>query len=420
MKLFTPIAAASIILSCILLSCNKHNDTPNPPTPPPSITGSISISTPVDTAMELIVSETGGKILLDSVFTAKGVLSITLHTNDALVDVTTITRLAGIDDYLAFTYKAVNPSGWTTVEPGSYFVPVTALPYTNDTITYTDAPNIAGSVAGEWVFSDFTEESSYSFSYSPGGINFPSTLVSNYQHHGSNPAYILFPASGQYNFHTQVNTHDTVDLLHTDTAIMAKFSRPAEYQIIQNCSLVGYKDTTDFSKSTLLYAQGPQLHFEVADVEYPRQAMQTYQLDVSMSNSNNGVASYYSYGNSVPTDLPLQDESAYNLSSSQFGNFSVNFLSAKPSYYNSVWQAGKVYWTLYASPDSTMLHPQTLLTSLKSKFLQGQDLTSLSLFSFSFEKALGLDYAGYFSYTANPAVAKSKRLASSTVFTKTF
>jgi hypothetical protein len=60
-------------------------------------TGTLSFSTPVDSAQELIVSETGGKVLVDTIFTNNGTFSTTLHTNDTLVDGTidVVSRGAG-------------------------------------------------------------------------------------------------------------------------------------------------------------------------------------------------------------------------------------------------------------------------------------------------------------------------------------
>ena len=91
-----------------------------------------------------------------------------------------------------------------------------------------------------------------------------------------------------------------------------------------------------------------------------------------------------------------------------------------PSYYNTQWANNNIYWTWYASPDSTKLNPVGFLTSLKSKRLQGVDLSSLSLSVFGFENAQGLDYPGFFSYVCNPALIKTKRLSSSAMFTKGF
>jgi hypothetical protein len=186
-------------------------------------------------------------------------------------------------------------------------------------------------------------------------------------------------------FHTHVTNNDTVDLSQMDTAIAVKFTRPAEYATVETCNLTGYWDTTDYSNSVLLYSEvvAPPIN-PAADVEYPKEKPEAYELNVSFSNSSNDQVSYYSYGSTVPSTLALPDEFVYNLSSATPSLFSVNFVGSKPTYYETLWTAGGVYWMYYASPDSTTLHPLSTLTALNSKLLQGQSLSTLTLNSFSF------------------------------------
>jgi hypothetical protein len=91
--------------------------------------------------MELIVSDSGGKVLVDTVFPNNGTFSATLHTNDTLVDVTTISTVGGFGaqpDYFVFTYKVVNLARWQTVLPGGYEAPIGPLPaYITANLTYT-------------------------------------------------------------------------------------------------------------------------------------------------------------------------------------------------------------------------------------------------------------------------------------------
>jgi hypothetical protein len=206
-----------------------------------------------------------------------------------------------------------------------------------------------------------------------------------------------------------------------DTAIAVKFTRPAEYATVTNCSLTGYWDTTDFSNSALLYSEivAPPIN-PAADVEYPKEKFQSYELNVTFSNSSNDRVAYYSYGNTVPSTLALPDESVYNLSSFTPSLFSVNFVGSKVTCYETLWAAGSVYWMYYAPSDSTTLHPLSTLTALNSKLLQGQTLSSLTLNNFSFEIAQGRSYLPYYEYVTNPALLKVQRLPSLINFIKNF
>lgn len=426
----------AIIGLCLILclyACKKNNDAhpSSGGSTTGSTTGTLSFSTPVDSAMELIVSETAGKVLLDTVFANKGTLSTALQTNDTLFDLTIITTVNGFGaqpDHFVFTYKAVNLARWQTIFTGGYGAPTGSIPAsTAANITYINAPYISAPLTDFWftiLFSNskFYDEGVTGSSYGPGADYGPSIVEFQYTQYGNNPEYILFPGSGQYKFHTYVTSNDTVDLTQMDTAITVKFTRPAEYATITSCNLVGYWDTTNYFNATLLFSQqqGQPITYAIADVEYPKEQCQAYELSASFANSNNDGVSWYSYGNTVPATLSLPDESAYTLSSSTSSLFSLNFTSSQPTYYETQYSEGGVYWTYYAAPDSTTLHPISFLTALNSKLLQGQNLGALSLNSFNFVTAQGLNYLNYFDYLTDPALLKIRRLPTVVSFTKNF
>jgi hypothetical protein len=410
---------------CCMYACKKNNDAHPSSGNSGTGTGTLSFSTPVDSAQELIVSETGGKVLVDTVFTNNGTFSTTLHTNDTLVDVTidVVSRGAGPTTgpayYFVTTYKAVNPARWQTVNTGNYLVPLGPVPPSvSGTLTYLHVPNISDPFAdfsAAIQFSDYAQPTTATEIY--GG----STLQFQYYQYGNNLDYLLFPGIERYKLHTHVTNNDIIDLTEMDTAIAVKFSRPAEYATVTTCTLIGYSDTTNYSNSLLLYLQflPPPIN-PAADVEYPKEKFKAYELNINFSNSNNDDAFYYSYGDTVPSALALPNESSFNLSSSTASLFTVNFAAPKPSYYLTQWQTGNVYWAYYAPPDSTTLRPLSTLTALNSKLLQGQNLSSLGLTNFGFGTAQGLDYLHYFDYLTDPALLKVRRLPSRIGFSKSF
>jgi len=401
-----------LALSSLLFSCKKDSThTSTSVAPPVTGTMNINLSYNPGSAFELIISETGGKILLDTLTPASGNNIIaTLKTNQTLVDYTLVNYDSGASAYYASTYKGVNPSSWTWLTAGDYFAPEGPLPSRSASILYTNTP--VGNIY-PYIFNDYVG----TFSSSPTNTS-AGDLAFNYSQNGSNNyLYLLFPALGMYNFHIPKGLNDTVDLTSMDTAVMLNFNKPAEYTM-QSCTLIGVMDTTDFSRNVVLYGF---LHYPgTPDMEYPRKLVQKLELSANAASSNNDYASYYSYGDSIPSTLPLADESSYTITSTQNTNFSLKFLSAAPSYYTTGWKTQGITWALSASPDSTTLNPLSLLTALKSKMLQGIDLSGLSLSSFGFEAAQGLDYAGFLSYVCNPNLIKTQRLSSSIQFSKSF
>ena len=413
MKISNVSALAVLSLFC-LVSCKKNNTPPvEPPITPPVIgTMNINLSYGAGTGFfELIISETVGKILLDTLPPFHNSIVAALKTNQTLVDVTLITYDTAGKQYNLRTYKGVNPANWSSVLLSGYDAPIANLSSKGASILYTHVPN---GNASYLLLDDYvgTYSSTYDFSI-------PGQYTLGYQQYSNNNyLYFLLPFSGLYNFHVPKGLTDTVDLSHMDTAVTVSFTKPAQYTL-QSCTLVGIMDTTDYNKSVFLYNNGSP-SFGIPDVEYPKKLVQKFEMHAYATNTNKGTASYYSYGDAVPSTLPLADESAYTINTSQNNNFSIKFNSSRPTYYYTQWQTGNLLWLIYASPDSTTLNPMGLLTSLKSKSLQGQNFSSLALTRLSFENTLGLDYQGYFPYVTNSDLIKMKRVATSVGFSKTY
>ena len=424
MKTFNALALSVSMLLCLAVACKKSDNpvpTTPPNTPPPDTTkplATMNINLTYGGGpgyFELVISETGGKVLLDTVPPYNGNIVAALKTNQTLVDVTYITYDSSSKRYVINTNKGVNPSNWTSLFGGGILPSFGNL--SSSVLSTTLYTNIPTSLLPYSSYMWITDYSS-----SAGGspdLSTPGQYLLHYdQYSKNNYVYFLMPMPGLYNFHLPKGIKDTVDFSHPDTAVKMNFNKPAQYTV-QNCMLFGIMDTTDFSKSLWLYSTYP--NSGLPDIEYPRKFVQKYEFGVTATNANNGIANYFSYGDSIPSTLPLVDESAYSLTSIQNNNFSVKFNSVKPTFYYTRWQNPNILWLLYASPDSAVLNPVGLLSNLKSKRLQGQDLSSLALTLMSYENVPGLDYPGYFAYVCNPALVQSKRLATSYVsFTKTY
>jgi len=403
------LSASALFLTVLLFSCKKDND----PTPPPPV-GSMNINlliAPNTLNEEIIISESNGKVLLDTVARIKTSLVATLRTNETLLDFTDIGYDTASDRYIITTYKGVDPSRWVSMFRTDYAIPIDPLPSRRAAMYYKNVPPVSFAYLR---LSDFISSGSDSWVTGPG------TLSLKYTQHGSNNyLYTLFPLSGLYNFHIPQGLDDTIDLAHIDTAVMLNFNKASDYTM-QPTNLFGFMDTTDFSKIVWLWS-GPSTTSGLPDVEYPKKLVQKYELFASATNNNRGYAQYYSYADSVPSTLPFPDESFYSLSASQYNNFSVSFHGAHPSYYSTIWnQSNKINWRIFASPDSTSLNPQKLLSSLNSITLRGKDVSNLALTSFQFENVKGMDYAGFFTYEHDPAQVRSKRVITAASFNKGF
>jgi hypothetical protein len=115
-----PALKTLLTLSALLLlavSCKK-SESPQSTAQPPTGKLSIALSYPYSSTQpaqdfELIISEPGGKVLLDTIAPENTTIEATLQTNAMLVDVTTLAQDADTN-LTVMTYKGVNPASWQT------------------------------------------------------------------------------------------------------------------------------------------------------------------------------------------------------------------------------------------------------------------------------------------------------------------
>ncbi|HMI62598.1 MAG TPA: hypothetical protein VK518_16895 [Puia sp.] len=412
MKIFT-LSALSLTLIC-LFSCKKDHDKPvAPPTVPPTVIPTVKISLTNVGVGEIIVTEPTGNIVLDTLGPFTEPLIASLKTAYPLLNITSIQYDTTTKNYTVNTYRSVDLTGWTSLNQASYRVPLMYIPYSNDTMVYTHVPITTNFNA---LANDFA--GNFGFGY---GFNGTSLVVNYFNHGKSNYLYMLLPNPALYSFHIPKVPVDTLDYSQMDTAVRVTFIKPDVYSTISSIELDGVMDTADFTKTLLLYQSFYFNSSSYPDLEYPRSSLvKKKQLGLTALGNGNIRGDYYSYGDSITTTLPLTDESAYNLISNQANNFSLKFVSSKPSYYYTRWRNAAINWCIYSSPDSTAFDPQDMLPALKSQLLKTQSLSGLSLQQLHLESVTAFDYAGLLSYTHSPALMQKRRVSSAVGFTKTF
>lgn len=414
-------AVSALLLSVV--SCKK-TDPPAPSTP----TGTLSIAlsypdsyTEPGSTVELIITEPGGKVLLDTTAPPNTTVAATLHTNATLVDVTTLA--VNTDTSLTVTtFKSVNPSSWQTSLPNNYSSP-NEQPLRPVALNLINIPPAYSTGYEPIMISNNRQQ--FDFELPINGT----TLTTGIEGSVNNMLYTLLPARLLYSFMPVASANDTVvngpstviDFSQPmDTARVLTFSKPAGYSAPFNVTLYGIMDTTDFSKTLNLYQPTVFIigdGLQLPDVVYPPKNVQKYELSASLVGPTGKIGvSYYSYGDSLTGSFPFPTTASYTLTSNQPDNFSVQFLSVSPTYYQTEWTAGKIYFYEYSAPDTTVQHPLTFLTGLNAQKLKGQDLSGLQATSFSFDTFEGMDYAGFWGYACNPAAILTKRVSSSIYF----
>jgi hypothetical protein len=415
----------AFVLCVIYSACGKTGSKPgnSSTTPPPTIgTMNINLTYPGSGIQyELIVSEPGGAVLLDTLVITGDAVIAALKTNDTLVDVTSV--LPGGGAYYSITcFKSINASRITALSFYDYTI-VDGLkrPTTTPASIYYDSipPGILTyGITPEFLFTNFP------WNDFTGSETYPASnaIHINYGNYTGNYAYLLLPSAGLYNLHMQVNAVDTVDCTHMDTALSLTFNRPQPFTINSLYStFIGIPDTTDLTKIisfTDISAAPPST--TGVDFEYPNIPVQKYELNATGSNAGNDGIFYYCYTNSIPLTLPFFQESDFNVSSTSNNNFTVSFPGAQPTFYATTWRDSSISMYIYSPADSGTQHPLTLLANQNPKLLKGTNFAPFTLIQFSIGNVNGMSYAPWLSYITNQAVTKSTRIAFATGLEKSY
>ena len=401
----------SLAFLSLLVSCSKHNSNGSTGTistgtaPPVTMKLNLATSFPNE---EIIFSDSGGKVLLDTMSPYPNPLVASLRTSQTLIDLTTIVYDTPEARYEVSTIKAINPSLWGAVDPNIYYSNSSYpnLSATNATVHYINTPPYISN--GQFLIDDYVSQ----FNFTSGTPSYGYLDVTYSSYNPANYVYLIFPYSGLYNFHIPPQgTADTVDLSTMDTAVTINYVKPPGYSVTYTY-LYGIMDTTDLTRTLALYRDFSGIN--IPDVEYPKKYVQKFEFNMNISIDNTHSDNYYSYGDTIPSTLYWPSDIDYTLPSNQFTAFQVAFApTVHPAEYGIAWSKNNLLYSIIAPSDSTTLNPQDMLSSLKgAKLLQGQSLTGLRLGSFVFETPGTLSYADYYSAVYSPAQDKSKHISS--------
>jgi hypothetical protein len=318
-----------------------------------------------------------------------------LATDEKLVDLTYVTEEPS-SDFLALTYRGVDPSTWKSANANIGLDFSTNLNPTRTGVTYTNVP------ANSY---DPNANLPYLFSnYAYGEVDFepPSgnTISFRYDKYPGNFAYLLLPKNGLYKIFTPGAGNDTVDLTTMDTANRVRFNLPSNLKFSW-CNLVGVTDTTDFTSSYRFYYA--TLQSDVADAMYPKLPVQKYFTLVNANDQNH--THFYlasTYADSIPVTPAFFQPSDWHIVSEEPDNFTINFPGEKPTYYDVHYNTLKIYWTVISSRDANVQHPLTMLGKIKGIKMKDETISDLSFNSWSMYNFNDYNYQEYMQLATDP------------------
>jgi hypothetical protein len=342
---------------------------------------------------ELIVSTTGGEVILDTIAKGNTISFIEFYTNEKKLDLSFISYTSNNNKFNVVTYRAVDPTSWDIVEipefgylsinrqsTGSSPIPA-FIQYINPPF-FTGPPYFTSYIGGSFTI----------VRYSASGIN------AQYQWRKGIPTYLLLPEQGYYKIHVPQSNKDTVDL-----AGMRKVNRrPFDFtpaQIGDFAILHGITDTLDRNKDIELFNYS--INSKMPELLYPVEPFQKYHFLVGATGISNELYALYSYGDSIPKIYDLFTAADYSISSTNADNFSVSFKNAKPFYYRTQWESDQMNWQIYSPVEFNQFNPISMLNNMKSKLLVYTNIKSIKLSEFMSERSKTMDYNGYMSKQMN-------------------
>jgi hypothetical protein len=333
--------------------------------------------------VELIVSEPGGKVLLDTITPVNTHIEISLATRAPTVDLTNICYENYLHQFIVRTFKGVNPSGWAADYNLNDEAPAGTSPtLVPDTLQFINLPTIGLSIFDQSVFN-----SGFAIPAPPNSISAKYSLVAG------NYAYLILPRVNLYKMVIPSGSNQTIDCSTMDTAEVANFS-PSSYFTYSNTNVYGYPDTNNLNTELWLYNNDINAETGLPQLEYPAKNIQAYTVAAEFNHNQESVE-IYTRGTTINPNITYPDPSSYLISATQNNQFSVSWNAIKPTFYETYWKDSAVSYYLYASADSTTINPVGLLSTQKSKLLQGQDLTQLMLSFFQYGIVSGYGYADY-------------------------
>ncbi|HEY1212569.1 MAG TPA: hypothetical protein VGE93_02950, partial [Bryobacteraceae bacterium] len=336
-----------VFLVFFAFACGKHNNSPAIQSAKDSIrTYAIDLSYPDSsstpaTDWELIITEPGGKMLLDTIAPVNTNVHTTIATRATVVDITSVEKGPKDTAFRVITLTGINPTSIPTPVPVAAISPQRTAPTVNRMLYFLDPP--------AW---DVQHPIYFSQDNFAGAIFAQTT---NYARRVGNYGFVTWPSRGLYHFYPWRNVAaDTFDLsLLTDTAATLDLTTHPGYRR-PNVFLLGIMDTTDFSHTIFLYNYIFNVNNSVAsDIVYPTKLVQKYDMRATYIGSDSTNVTVYSYGNTLTADHPWMDATNFSLVSRQSDNFTVSFSNIRLLYYETQWKAPNMDFFVYSSPDTT-------------------------------------------------------------------
>ena len=382
----------------IFLSCGK--DPVMPPSGPPTgtVERQMTLSYTPDDAptktVELIISDTSGNFLVDTIVPVKEKVTVRFKSNETKYNITTIEKLP-FQRYRVYTYSQVSPKDWALNQKYSYAALATSAPaISNSTINYYNIPAYRPEM-------EFQMGNAYT-GYYDGQLNI---LRVSYDVPNPYYSYLLIEPHRLYKFHETVTNNDSVDLSRMDTARAIVYKK--DFQVTNSfVRLEGFRKKDDLSSFIRLY-RTPFLDIDY-DLLYPPTGVEQYALKYSATDENEQSYFLYMIGEKVPETLQFLRGSDYKLIKKADNDFEIQFLGALPTSYSYKVSDDVLTWEIQLPADKTRFQMNEKFVNLKkSRLLNSYNYSLAKPSSMMVMKANDYDFTTYLNTIFDPTAPSS-------------
>lgn len=380
-----------LVIICLGESCSKtSNSLPNQEVIESLSTYTLSYDSKIvpKNEFELIVQDTIGKKLLDTIVSLNKSITLNLKTSAKLFNITTIVYYSSIKKYLINTYLHANFDKWNMLSSidlrNSLNSQTTNQPAQ---IHYYNSP----------VFYDHVW---FTNSFGPGTFTEThrtsnKTIDIAYNRQSNDLAYLIIPSLKLYKLSPTLTNNDTIDLSNMDTATGVKFVVPPGLSFVST-DIFGYTKENDYAGFYRLYNNPSYRYISNYDLMYPKTGFREFELWGTWKDDNNGLYEHFSLADSVSSYIHFPG--SFQLTNFQNSNFNIQFTEAPPTFYSSSWTSNSIYlWTIFQTPEKNEVNPQSLNISINSKYLSNIDLSSIKLNNVTQYNATGYTYQSFFN-----------------------
>lgn len=391
---------AGLLLISTLLGCEKDKASEPAPISKPEVkTLEFDFSYAPFSAdtkeVEMLVSQKDGKVLLDTLISARTKHTLTVKSEDTKFNVTTSLFNPLNNSYVIKTYVQVNPDNWHITDNIYNSEPVETEP---STIYYYNVTPENGYLFG-------TTQSDTS-----GSTWYSNNITLEYKRRSNTDlAYLVLVEDGRYIFTEVTASNVFVDFLEASTTEKLNFKKPSGVERFSS-TLYGYSKAGDYSQPILLYKSNI---FSVShDLQYPTTVIKDFDLTIFYRDAEGAFHSYNHVGANIPAEMDFKPKADFAVTKSEFNDFQIEFAENKPSTYFMTWLSGsaalKIDWKIHLSPEETTFKPKEFIENLNLKFLEGEDFPVLSLYSVTSRTAKDYTHQSMHDYLNNPEAFRNK------------